>query len=309
MRPLIIGSRGSRLALWQSQYVQKEIEKHRPATTALIEVIRTSGDKISDTALAKMGSTKGLFVKEIEEALLQKRVDLAVHSLKDLPTELPRGLCLGAVPRREDPRDALVANRSISSLQELPAGARLATNSLRRAVQLRHLRPDLKIEPMRGNVDTRIRKMQEQGLDGVVLARAGLKRLGLEEKISYVFPLHEMLPAISQGALAIEIRRDDPLVQEAITPLEHLMSRRHTNAERLFLSRMGGGCQVPMAAYASLVDGDARFEAFVASPIRGKLIRKVLWGSLSELDDLALQSADYLLSHGGARMLKEFNYR
>ena len=309
MRPLIIGSRGSRLALRQSRYVQKEIEKHRPAATVLVEVVRTSGDKISETALAKIGSAKGLFVKEIEEALRQKRVDLAVHSLKDVPTELPPDLCLGAVPRREDPRDALVADRSISSLQELPAGARLATSSLRRAVQLRHLRPDLKIEPMRGNVDTRIRKMREQGFDGVVLARAGLRRLGLEDKISYVFPLHEMLPAISQGALAIEIRRDDTLVEKAITPLEDPMSRRCTDAERLFLSRMGGGCQVPMAAHARLVDGEARFDAFVASPVRGKLIRRVLRGRPSQLDDLALQSADYLLSHGGAEMLKELNYR
>ena len=308
MRPLIIGSRGSPLALWQARYVQKEIEKYRPATTALIKVIRTSGDHISESKLAKIGSTKGLFIKEIEEALCQGQVDLAVHSLKDVPTELPKGLCLGAIPRREDPRDALVANRIISSLQELPHSARLATGSLRRTVQLQHLRPDLQVEPIRGNVDTRIRKMRAQGLDGVVLAQAGLKRLGLEKRISYIFTLEEMLPAISQGALAIEIRADDPLVQETVTPLEDPMSRCCTEAERLFLSKMGGGCQVPMAAYASLENGEARFEAFVASPSRGDLIRKVLRGSQSQLNDLALQAADYLLSNGGKEMLREVGY-
>lgn len=305
MRQIVIGSRGSQLALWQSAYISEEIKKCRSSLKVKIEVVRTSGDKMSETALAKISSTKGLFVKEIEEALLEGKVDLAVHSLKDLPTDLPEGLCLGAIPRREDPRDVLVREEEISSLDELPHAAKLATSSLRRTVQLGQLRPDINVQPLRGNIDTRIRKMSERGLDGIVLAAAGLKRLGLEKKIAYVFPIREMLPAISQGALAIEIRADDRLAQEVIAPLENTLTRRCTQAERLFLRKMGGGCQVPLGAYATVEDGAATFEAFVASAQRRKFIRKISRGLEQELDDLALETADYLLSHGGKEMLEE----
>lgn len=305
MREIVIGSRGSQLALQQSTCIGKEIENHHSSIGIRIEVIRTSGDKMSEAALARINSTKGLFVKEIEEALRMKKVDLAVHSLKDVPTELPDGLCLGAIARREDPRDVLVRDEKLGSLSELPPGAILATGSLRRTVQLEQLRPDIEIRSLRGNIDTRIRKMRERGLDGIVLAAAGLKRLGLEEKIAYIFPLQEMLPAISQGALAVEIRCDDRFVQEMISPLDDPVTRRCTEAERLFLAQMGGGCQVPMGAYAAIENGNSTFRAFVASRQHRKLIRRTARGSERSLRDLALQTADYLLSHGGREMLLE----
>lgn len=298
MTEVVIGSRGSPLALWQSQYVQQEIEKRRPDLKVHVQVIKTSGDRISKAALAKAAAgtgVKGLFVKEIEEALHRGRIDLAVHSLKDLPTQLPMGLCLSAVPERADPRDVLVAERKLSSLDELPQGARLGTGSLRRTVQLRFLRPDLEIIPVGGNVETRIRKMREKGLDGVVLAAAGLKRLGLDEKIAYVFSIDEMIPAISQGALAVEARTNDEWIHNIVAPLDHEQTRRCTGAERLFLQRMGGGCQVPMGAYARIAeDGQASFAAFVAGPESGRLIRKVTGGPAQELERLALETAEEL---------------
>lgn len=307
MRQVIIGSRGSRLALWQSEYVQKEIETHHPEITARIEVIKTTGDKLSEAALAKIGSTKGLFVKEIEEYLLVKKVDLAVHSLKDVPTELPDGLCLGAIPERDDPVDVLVSDNKISSLAELPYGARLGTSSLRRVVQLQSLRPDLEIQAVRGNVDTRVRKMRELGLDGIVLAAAGLRRLGLQDKIAYVFSLQEMVPAIGQGALSVEIRADDEALHQALAPLEHPPTRCCTGAERTFLRKMGGGCQVPMGAYAAIGNGVATFTAFVADPRQSKIIRKISRGKEDELQDLALEAADYLLAQGADRILRELS--
>lgn len=305
MKRVLIGSRGSPLALWQARFIGRHLEGHHPGMEVRIEVVRTSGDKLSAATPARGVSTKGLFVKEIEEALLDRKIDLAVHSLKDLPAELPAGLCIGAVPAREDPRDALVGRRRIRSLEELARGARLGTSSLRRTVQLHFLRPDLTVEPIRGNVDTRIRKMKEQALEGVVLAVAGLRRLQLEESISYIFPIDQLVPAIGQGALALEIREDDEEVGKMVLALEDAVARRCTDAERLFLRRLGGGCQVPMGAHASLQDSQGTFLAFVSSPDGGNFVRKVAAGKASEIDELALSVAEDLLCHGAQKLLKQ----
>ena len=307
MKRLIIGSRGSRLALHQSQFLQQLLQGHHPELEVSIEVIRTTGDKMFRTALSQLAtSVKGLFVKEIEEALLQNKIDLAVHSLKDLPTKLPDGLDLASIPKREDARDALITiSTRIQSLDDLPEGTKLGTGSLRRLVQLQHLRPDLIISPIRGNVDTRIRRIQEQGLDGIVLAVAGLRRLGLEEKISFTFPVEDMVPAIGQGALAVEIRSDDEATRHLVEPLDHADTRACVLAERRFLHAMGGGCQVPLGAHARIVNGGAIFSAFVGSPSTRKTISKVSNGLPQELEKLALDSAEFLLSHGADKILQE----
>jgi hydroxymethylbilane synthase len=271
-----------------------------------IVVIKTTGDKISETALGGFSGTgKGIFVKEIEEALLRGEVDLAVHSLKDVPTDLAPEFALAAIPRRADVRDALVAGPEIKRWEDLPPGATLGTSSLRRTVQLRTLRKDFNIQVLRGNVDTRIRKRTELGLDGVILAAAGLKRLGLEQHASCFFPADVIVPAVGQGALAVETRAEDRRVEEAVAPLEDSETRACTDAERVFLALMGGGCQVPMGAHAQIVDGTACFTAFVASPTGGELLRHRSEGDPARLRELAEQTAEYLLLHGADRILKE----
>ena len=250
---LIIGSRGSKLALWQAKFVKAELQRTTPGLDVTIRIIKTTGDKISETALGGFSGTgKGLFVKEIEEALLAREVDLAVHSLKDVPTELAPEFTLSAIMERADVRDALVTGNGPGDWRTLPAGARLGTSSLRRTVQLKSLRQDFEIEVIRGNVDTRLRKQKELGLAGVILAAAGLKRLGLADHISYLFPPDEMVPAIGQGALAIETRAGDDTIGERVHKLEHPATRVCVEAERVFLKRMGGGCQVPMGAHGRL---------------------------------------------------------
>lgn len=303
---VVIGSRGSRLALWQARHVQAEIERRSPEARVRVEIIKTTGDKMTEVALARIGG-KGVFVKEIEEALLEGRIDLAVHSLKDVPTELPEGLILGAIPPREDPRDALVGAVRLESLGQLRKGAEIGTGSLRRSVQLRRLRQDLKVTSLRGNVDTRLRKMEEQGMDGVVLAMAGLNRLGLADRVAYVFPPDEMTPAIGQGALAIEIRGDNDQIRKILKPLEHAGTRRCVEQERLFLHQMGGGCQVPMGAHASIENGTARFSAFVAGPASGRLARKTAEGPSRKFDDLRQRVVDHLMDNGAAEMLAEMD--
>jgi hydroxymethylbilane synthase len=309
MRKIIIGSRGSQLALRQSKILQEALQKHHPDLESSIEVIRTTGDQTPQADLSKLaGSTKGLFVKEIEEALLKHQIDLAVHSLKDLPTEMPEGLTLAAIPPREDVRDALVTGSpEVSSFQALPQGAALGTGSLRRRVQLLLLRPDLMISPIRGNVDTRIRKVQEENLDGIILAAAGLNRLGLQDKITSLFTVEEMVPAIGQGALAVEIRADDEGTRQIVEPLDDPATRSCTSAERRFLQEMGGGCDVPMGAHASIEKDTATFAAFVAGPRTLQVARTASRGLPQELDQLALEAARYLLAHGGDKMLEESN--
>lgn len=307
MRKLVIGSRGSPLALRQSALLQEALQKHHPDLETRIEIIRTTGDQTPQADLSKLAaSVKGLFVKEIEEALLQHQIDLAVHSLKDLPTQTPEGLTLAAIPPREDARDALVtASPTLSSLQALPQQARLGTGSLRRRVQLQLLRPDLVISPIRGNVETRIKKIEQENLDGIILAAAGLNRLGLHDKIAYIFPVEEMVPAIGQGALAIEIRTDDESTRRIVEPVNDPATRSCTLAERRFLHEMGGGCDVPMGAHASIENDKATFTAFVAGPRSLQVARTSSQGKPQELDELALEAARYLLAQGGDKMLEE----
>ncbi|HEY6766263.1 MAG TPA: hydroxymethylbilane synthase [Candidatus Sulfotelmatobacter sp.] len=245
---LRIGSRGSQLALWQANHIAALLRAH--GHTVEIEIIRTTGDKITDVALAKVG-TKGMFTKEIEEALAAGQVDLAVHSLKDLPTDLPPGFELAAIPQRQDARDAF-CSRHFEKIDDLPNAACVGTSSLRRQAQLKAIRPDLNVHPLRGNVDTRLRKLEEGEYDAIILAAAGLKRLGKMELVKQILPAEVMCPAAGQGALAIEIRAGDEAMRAALTFLEDPAARAATTCERALLNRLGGGCQVPIGAYASL---------------------------------------------------------
>jgi hydroxymethylbilane synthase len=291
---LRIGSRGSQLALWQSRWVAAKLEELGAATG--IEVIRTTGDKITDVALSKVG-TKGLFTKELEDALREDRIDLAVHSLKDMPTELPEGLVLAATPVREDPRDAVLG----SPIADLRAGARVGTSSLRRAAQLRMMRGDLAVESVRGNLDTRIRKLDEGQYDAIVLAAAGLRRLGWESRIAELLPVERMCPAAGQGALAVETRE---VVPEACARLDHADTRHAITAEREVLRRLGGGCQVPIGAHAWIVGGRLRLRAVVISPDGATAIARESDGAASDAERLGGDVAEQLLADGARRILE-----
>jgi hydroxymethylbilane synthase len=293
---LIIGSRGSQLALWQAHWIQARLEKLGEACR--IEIIKTTGDKITDVALSLVG-TKGLFTKEIEEALLAGSIDLAVHSLKDMPTELPDGLTLAAVPEREDARDALVGRR----LADLAPGARVGTGSLRRAAQLRALRPDLQIENIRGNVDTRLRKLDEGRYDAIVLASAGLRRLGWENRITELFEPETMCPAVGQGALAIETRADDGAAFQIAARLEHAETRAAVTAERAVLASLGGGCQAPMGAYAIVENETIQLYALLVSPDGSQVIRRNTHGPAPEAAALGAALGEDLLAAGGREIL------
>ncbi len=295
---LTIGSRGSTLALWQAHWVCRQLEAR--GEICRIEVIKTTGDKITDVPLAKVG-TKGLFTKEIEEALLDGRIDLAVHSMKDLPTELPDGLRIAAVPEREDPRDALVG----CALKELHPGAKVGTSSLRRVAQLRSLRPDLVIESVRGNVDTRVRKQEEGQYDAVVLASAGLRRLGREDRIAEALCTNVMCPAVGQGALAIETRFDGGSAERLCRALNHSPTERAVAAERAVLASLGGGCQVPIGAHAWLSGDLLRLIALVASPDGARIVRGTSEGSVTDAEKMGADLGRRLLSEGGRDILAE----
>ncbi len=297
---LVIGSRGSKLALWQAHWIQERLKELGAASR--IEIIKTTGDKITDVPLVRVG-TKGLFTKEIEEALVEGRIDLAVHSLKDLPTELPPGLQLAAIPPREDARDALVG----CALAELPAGATVGTSSLRRAAQLRALRPDLEVEPVRGNLDTRLRKLDEGQYQALVLAAAGLKRLGWQERISECLPVEVMCPAVGQGALAVETRADDGEAARVCARLDDAVTRAAVTAERATLAALGGGCQVPIGAYAEIEDGRLRLRAVVISPDGRALVRDGIAGEPAAARPLGSELGRRLLD-GGARAILEAVY-
>jgi hydroxymethylbilane synthase len=293
---LVIASRGSQLALWQARWVEGRLSAL--GHECRIEIIKTTGDKITDVPLAKVG-TKGLFTKEIEEALLEERADLAVHSLKDLPTELPPGLVLAAVPEREDPRDALVGKR----LSELLVGAKVGTSSLRRSAQLRRLRPDLRVESIRGNLDTRLRKLDEGQYDAILLAAAGLKRLGWGDRIAEILPPEIMCSAVGQGALAIETRASGAGF-EACRRLDHAATHRAVAAERGVLLALGGGCQVPIGAYATVKDGWLELQAVVASPDGAELVRGRSEGISGDAARLGSALGQDLLERGARRILE-----
>ena len=300
---LIVGTRGSQLALWQAEWVQRQLKQIAPDLSVVLKRIQTSGDKIQDVPLAKVGG-KGLFVKEIEEALLRKDIDLAVHSMKDLPAVLPAGLLIICVPEREDPRDALLT-RDKKKLDALPLGARVGTSSLRRQAQLLHVRPDLQIKMLRGNVDTRLRKLQENHFDAIVLAASGLKRLGWEEHITECLPVDVSLPAIGQGALGIEGREDDGFVRNLVSRLEHQQTRVTVTAERALLKRLEGGCQVPIAGHAVLQGESLTLDGLVISLDGKQYVRYALSGSMSEAESIGTKVAEGLLNRGAQPILQE----
>ncbi|MEK6632732.1 MAG: hydroxymethylbilane synthase, partial [Nitrospirota bacterium] len=300
---LVLGTRASKLALQQSEWFQAQVQAVAPDITVTLTRIQTSGDKIVDVPLAKIGG-KGLFVKEIEEALLSGEIDFAVHSMKDVPTQLPDGLEILCVPPREDSRDALIS-RTGCRFQELPVGARVGSSSLRRQSQFLHARPDLRIEMLRGNLDTRLKKLKEGQFDAIILAAAGLRRLGWTEEITEYLDPQLCLPAIGQGALGIEGRSNDQFVRSILSRLTHPPTQVAVTAERALLHRLEGGCQVPIAAYATLTNDQVRLEGLVASVDGKTVIRDAVQGTRAEAQALGTRLAERLLARGADKILGE----
>jgi hydroxymethylbilane synthase len=301
-----IGTRGSQLALWQARWVKDTIERQTADISVELMIIKTKGDKILDVPLARVGG-KGLFVKEIEEALMDGRIDMAVHSMKDMPSELPEGLTIGAIPQRENPQDVLVAKRS-TTLDSLPQKAMVGTSSLRRGAQLKHLRPDLVIAPLRGNLDTRLKKLTDSSMEAIVLAAAGMHRLQLAEKITAYLPVETMLPAVGQGALCIEQRADDPVIGPLLRTLDHTETRIAVTAERAFLHRLEGGCQVPIAAHGQLNDGALTLKGRVADPEGRQMLVGNIQGPPEEAVNLGKALAEDLLNQGADKILERLNH-
>ncbi|MFP5261508.1 MAG: hydroxymethylbilane synthase [Blastocatellia bacterium] len=301
---IVIGTRGSKLALWQTNWVKGELEKHHAGIQVEIQIISTKGDRVLDVSLPKLGEQgKGLFTKELEDAIFERRVDIAVHSLKDLPTELPDGLHVAAICEREDVRDALVARGGLESFNDLPDGAVLGTSSLRRQAQIRAARPGLVIEPIRGNVDTRLRKLDSGEFDAIVLAAAGLHRLGFESRITERLSEELILPAVGQGALAIEARSDDVAVNEIVGSLDHKDTRLACDAERAFLRGLGGGCLVPIAGRARVRGDDLSLSGLVASPDGSEIIRGHRSGAAEDAESIGKRLAAELINQGADRIL------
>lgn len=301
---IILGSRRSELALWQSNYVKKEIEKKNKNILVEIVNIKTKGDKILDAALSKI-SDKGLFTKELEVALLNKSIDLAVHSLKDLQTEIPKGLKLSAVTKRHKVEDVLIARKKGVTIKNLREGAVIATGSLRRKAQLLHLRPDFIIVELRGNVPTRIKKFFESEWDAIILARAGIERLGLTKYISSYISTRELLPAVGQGALGIEINSDNKLADEIMQSIHDENTFLETSSERAFLRALKGGCQVPIGAYAQVKSNGLYLDGLVSSTDGTITFRKELRGEKNNPDKLGKQLAKDLVKVGAGAVLKE----
>lgn len=302
---LRIGSRGSPLALWQTDYIIRQLERLHPGIVIEKIIMKTTGDIILDSPLSKIGD-KGLFTKELERALLDDQIDLAVHSMKDMPTILPDGLIIGAVPAREDVRDVFIRHpqKSYTALSDVPRGGHIATGSLRRKSQLLHARPDITAEELRGNLGTRLKKLEESDWDGMILAMAGVKRLGLEEQITEALPLDWMLPAVGQGALAIEIRDRDERVARLINPLTDEPTRRAVEAERALLRTLEGGCQIPVGAYATVHAGEMQLDAMVGSIDGKEVIRESLNGLAEEAQSIGEALAQILIGLGANRILQ-----
>ena len=300
---LLIGTRGSMLALWQAEWVKMRLEQVWPDLRVELVPMKTSGDRIQDVPLSTIGG-KGLFVKEIEDALLSHAIDIAVHSIKDLPGDLPSGLTLSAIPEREDPRDVLIT-RNGENLTQLPLGTRVGTSSLRRQALLLHIRPDLRIELLRGNVDTRLRKQREGVVDATVLAAAGLNRLGLMPQNSQILDEYQFLPAIGQGALGVETRADDTDVIARVHPLHHAATAVAVTAERAFLRRMGGSCRTPLAAQGRVENGEVYLTALIARPDGRQVIRGEQGGLSSNAENVGSVLAERLLAQGGEEILRE----
>lgn len=299
---LTIGTRQSALALWQARYIAARLEEQYPNCQVKLQRIMTKGDKILDVSLSKIGG-KGLFTKEIEQELLDGTIDLAVHSLKDMPTQLPEGLVLAAITEREHEGDAFVSN-SYSSLTELPHGAKLGTSSLRRKAQILAVRPDLEVLDLRGNVQTRLSRLDEGKFDAIILAVAGLYRLGLAERVREILPLDVCLPAVGQGALAIEARQDD---SEVLTMLEFLNDKHTqavTTAERAYLAVVEGGCQVPMGVYGQICQDKLQLCAVIASLDGSQVLKSNITGEINQAEKLGIDLANRMLADGGREILQ-----
>ncbi|MCL5027769.1 MAG: hydroxymethylbilane synthase [Bacteroidetes bacterium] len=301
-RKVVIGSRGSELALWQSNFIKKELQKKNKSITVEIKIIKTTGDKILDVALSKIGD-KSLFTKELENALLKNEIDIAVHSLKDLQTQLPDGLKLAAVTKRHPVEDVLISKKKGTTLQSLKENAVVATGSLRRKSQLLHLRPDIKIEELRGNVPTRINKFLESGWDGIILARAGVERLKLQKYISSIISTDEILPAVGQGALGMEINEENNFVEEILNKLHDEATYKAVLAERALLRTLEGGCQVPIGAFAEVKSNGLYLDAIVGSLDGTLTFRKKAKGSRAEPEKLGKNLAKNLLKAGAKEIL------
>jgi hydroxymethylbilane synthase len=298
-----IGTRGSALALAQANWTKDKIEKNNPGIGVELIIIKTKGDIMQDVALVKIGG-KGVFVKEIEDALLRGDIDLAVHSMKDVPAILPEGLEIAVTPEREDPRDVLVAKNRIK-FETMPPRARIGTGSLRRGFQIRSIFPDVEIVPLRGNLDTRLKKVATEDLDAVVLAAAGIRRLGWISRVTQFIPVETILPAVGQGTLALEVREEDKAVRETIAFLNHPPTWRETRAERAFLGRLGGGCQLPLAAYAKTAGPDIKITGMLGTVDGRVLIREEVRGPAASCDDLGKQLGEIILSRGGRAILDQ----
>lgn len=300
--PIRIGTRGSQLALYQAQKVKEAIDARFPEIKSELVVIKSKGDKILDVALSKIGD-KGLFTKELEQAMFDDEVDLAVHSLKDLPTHLPEGLKLGGVLKRGEVRDALVSTKKIK-LTDLTPDNTIATSSLRRKAQLLSINPEFNIVDIRGNVNTRLRKMEDGHCDVMLMAAAGLQRIGLDRYISEVIDPHQIIPAVSQGAIAMEIRSDDSRIESIVQEINHPLTQIATNAERIFLRKLEGGCQIPIGCYSSFQNDTITMNGFMAYIDGTDVISHSMQGKLPEADQLASDLADYFINKGSKKLLE-----
>jgi hydroxymethylbilane synthase len=306
LHKLRIGTRASQLALWQANWVKAELEKKHPGMEVTLTKIKTMGDKILDVPLAQVGG-KGLFVKEIEEAMLRGEIDIAVHSMKDVPTEFPEGLGLHCITEREDPRDAVISNGV--KFADLPTGAKIGTSALRRQAQLLKIRPDLQMVIIRGNVETRMKKLETEGLDAVILAAAGLNRLGFAERITELLPAEVSLPAIGQGALGIECDLNNEAVKETIAFFNHTDTSYAVRAERALLKRCEGGCQVPIAAFGEVSGEQMKLTGFIASVDGKRTLKESINGPVHACEHLGCELAERLLRNGGKEILEEVYQR
>ena len=302
-KSIVIGTRGSKLALWQAEHIAGRIRERFPAIEVTLKKIVTTGDKILDVPLAKIGG-KGLFTKELENAMLSGDIDLAVHSLKDMPTELPEGLMLAAITTRADASDAFVSLR-YKSLDALPQGAKVGTSSLRRRAQILKYRPDLQTIDLRGNLDTRIKKLENQEMDAIILATAGLKRLGLEQYITQILPIEICLPAVGQGALAIETRQADAEVLSVLEFLNDSETIAAVTAERAYLREVQGGCQVPVGVHGEVNGDQLLLEATILKIDGTREVREQICGCCSEAEELGIKLAQKMLAAGGKEILDE----
>ncbi len=304
---IIIGTRGSKLALWQAEWVRNEIKEKNPFVNVEILKIKTIGDRIVDRPLAKVGG-KGLFVKEIEQKLLQGDIDLAVHSMKDMPGDLPEGLTIGAVPLRENPFDVLISKDMIC-LSDLPAGSKIGTSSLRRASQIKHARPDIITESIRGNLDTRLRKLSEGEFDAIILAAAGIIRLGMKDKITEYLDENIMLPAVGQGALCIESRKNDQDTSLILKTLHHIETGITIKGERAFLKRLEGSCHIPVACFGKIKKENITLKGLIASEDGSRIIKKTIQKDINSAEQAGIELADSLLAKGGRQILNNLEIR